>query len=132
MVGAAHVGADDVELSEGDVVDARPRPRRVARGEHAAVVAENQIRRLARIDPQRMMVTCTLRAPSLRNVLPASSDDIQRRAQHVDAPIIGRVDANLTVVQRSRIERVDFGPFLAAVVAAIKPDSRRCYRGIDH
>src|SRR5437870_2483741 len=81
----------------------------------AAVVAEDQVPAVARVDPQRMMIGMGAAAGVVAERLAAVGGAETRDAADVEVSLIGRINANTAKVHRPRVERVDSRPALAAV-----------------
>src|ERR1043165_7701538 len=83
----------------------------------SAVVAQDQMLGIGRIDPQGMMIAVHVFGGRLK------LDATVRRgekadAEYIDTLSIRRIDANLAIVKRPRTQRVDMSPGSPFVVAA--------------
>src|SRR5262249_7524658 len=118
-IGFALVHGDGVELCNRQVLQALPSRAAVVRECHAAVVAEDQMTRIARVDPEGMMIGVrALCSVPVREGLAAVSREVQRYAQNIDALIVVGVDTNLAEIERPRANIVAFRPGLPAIVGA--------------
>ena len=108
VVRPAHVGAHPVGKRRGHRVDEVPRPALVPRDVQPAVIADDQMLRVLRIDPQRVLVDmtggvvaagvveCCERASTIERLRPG-------QAGGVDRLVVGRIDAQLAEVHRPRV-----------------------------
>ena len=135
VVRPAHVGADPVRKRCGHRVDEVPRPALVPRDVQPAVVADDQMLRVLRIDPQRVLidmtggvvaarvVECCERASTIERLRPRQTGD-------VNGLVVGRIDAQLTEVHRPRVAVAHVRPGRTLVVgpedaAAARIERRR-------
>ena len=110
---------DVVELTDGDVAVVVPGLHPVPGHVDPAVVAEDHVLPVRRVDPQGVVVHVDLAAVAVvREGLAAVGRAPQPRAQHVDALGVTGVDADLRVVHRARVQGVDPRPGEAAVLRA--------------
>ena len=125
IVGLVHVHGDPVELTERDVVHFSPVKGAVPRQIESTVTSEDEMFRISRVDPECMMVAVHADVIARRHISiglearAAVLGHVERRGEHVHAVRVGRVDENLAVVHRSRVELVDSLPTLAAIRRAI-------------
>ena len=114
------VGADLVELADRQVVAEEPRLPAVPRDRDAAVAADDQMIRIVRIDPERVIFGVD-RAEHVAKVSSTVVRDVEPavRSEEVDAVAILRIDPNLAVVHRTRIHRRQLVPRVAAIHAAV-------------
>ena len=117
VVGDRHVVADVVVLREVHVVDALPRLALVPAHPDAAVVAVDDVIRVVRVDPHRVMVR--MQRAVLDEGLAAVIRDVDLDAADVDAQVVGRVDADLAEVHRPRIDVGHLPPRHPGIVGAI-------------
>ena len=107
---------DVVELAEGELVVVVPVGHPIAGHVDAAVVAQDDVASVGRIHPEGVMVDVDGAVVAVvREGRAAVAGAMEPRAQHVDVALVTRVHADLAVVHRARVERVDPRPGRAAV-----------------
>ena len=122
LVVATGVDGDVVELSDRHVVVVIPRLHPVPGDVDPAVVAEDHVPAVFRVDPQRVVIDMHVVAVAVGGEgLPAVGRAVQGDAEDVHVVRIGGIDADLTEVHRARVEGVDARPALPAVEGAIHP-----------
>src|SRR5439155_21013821 len=115
-----HVVADVVEQPDGEIRDERPRLAHVVRHGEPAVVADDQVIRVAGIDPDGVHVVVNHHRRIGLDRLARVDGHVQADAAHVDAIRVVGIDAHLAEVHRPRIHCVDATPGLTAVIGAIE------------
>src|SRR5205085_106656 len=105
-------------LGDGQVLHLAPGGAAVAGEEQAAVAAQHQVLRVGRVDPQGVVVGVDPGGAVGGKRPAAVGRDVHADAEDVDPAVVGRVHADLAVVERAGAEVVDLGPGLAAVVGA--------------
>ena len=95
-----------------------PGQRAIAAHPDAAVVAVDDVPRVSRIDPERVVIQMHDQRAVVAERLAAVVGDVQVDAVHVDPLRLVGIDADLAEVHRPRIEAVDLGPALALVLGA--------------
>ena len=134
VVRTAHVGADPVGERGRHRVDEVPRPALVPADVEPAVVADQQVLRVLRVDPDRVLVDVTGRAVAAgiverREGLAAVERLRYRQPGDVDRLVVRRIDAQLAEVHRPRVAVADVRPARALVVGAEDAAARRIERG---
>ena len=134
VVRRRHVDADPVELADRQVVHLVPGDAAVEGEVEPAVVAEDEVLRVGGIDPERVMIAVhadvvgRAHACRWRRARPVTGSrerpaavvgDEQRRAEDVEALVVGRIDVDLAVVHRPRVDVAHLPPRLAAVVGTV-------------
>src|SRR5262249_28303355 len=79
---------------------------------------QDQTARVSRVDPQVVVIDVDAARAGGAELPPPVARDVQRDAQHVEAPRVGRVDADLREVERPGAQVVDLLPGFAAVARA--------------
>ena len=128
--GLLHVEAHRVELADGQVRGEVPRLAAVVGDVEAAVVAQQDVRRVLGVDPHGVMVD----VGGARDALPvgaAVGGALQGHAQVVDDLAVLRVDADLAEVPRDRRDVAHLAPASAAVVGAVDALLRPLDHGVD-
>ena len=130
VVRRRHVDADPVELGDRQVVHLVPGDAAIVGEIQPAIIAQDEVLRVLRIDPERVMIAMDAQIVGRAHGVVragASGDrvgegpsavrrDEQRRAQDVESLVAGRVDVDLAVVHRARIDVAHLPPGLAAIV----------------
>ena len=124
-----HVRAHRVELAHRHRVDELPRVALVVAHVEAAVVAEHEVPRVRRVDPQRVVIAVrdSLHDPEGRAAVHRL---VQRRAHRVDDLVVGRVDPDLAVIHRAVVVVAHHPPRAPAVVRTPDPAPRRIGRAL--
>ena len=130
VVRRLEVVADVVVERQRQVRVLDPGAAHVVRHRHAAVVADQDVIRVVRIDPDRVHVVVR-REGRVGFHRPAAVDrHVQAHAAHVDAIRIARIDPDLAEVHRPRVHRADLAPVRAAIVRAIQTGVARRFARI--
>ncbi len=129
VVRVAHVDADGVELADRQVVDADVGLAAVPRFVETAVAGEIEVLGVVRIDPEGVEIAVYADvvggARGERRERPAAVlATIKAGCEHVDSLVVGRVQIDVTVVHRTRVERIHLRPALAAVHGPVDPPLR--------
>ena len=72
---------------------------------------------IARVNPQRVMIRMHS-APAILECLSSIGGNVKLDAHHVNVVRVARIDANLAVIKRPRIETIDALPALATILTA--------------
>src|SRR5262245_20426260 len=120
VVRLSHVHSDSVELRRRDVVNELPSRGLVVADIQTAVVADNQVVRVIRIDPQRVVIAVRDALNHLE-CFAAVGGFVEGGAAGVDDLVVLGVDTNLAVVHRAIVVVAHDPPGLALVVRA--PDA---------
>ena len=119
VVRPLHVEADVIEQADRNRRNEGPRMAHVVRDRHAAIVTDQHVVGIARVDPDSMNVVVRHQRGIRLEVLSAIDRHMKADATHVDAIGVSRIDAHLTEVHRARIDRIHLLPRRAAVIRAI-------------
>ena len=119
VIRRAHVEGQVIGLGKHQVGQPLPGGGAIARDAHAAVVADDEVLRVARVDPQRVVIDVDALGAVGAERLAGVIRHVQRHAQHVDARVGLRVDADLAEVHRPRVDVAHLAPGGAGVVGAI-------------
>ena len=114
VVGLLHVDCDVIELTHRIVVQVFPALRAVAAHPDTAVVAVDQVTGISWVDPQRMVIRVNLRV-ALEERPARVVGDGQFAAENIDPLFVIRIDADLAVIHRPRIQAVHPCPCFALV-----------------
>src|SRR5207237_732449 len=87
----------------------------------SAVAAEHEVLRVARIDPQSVVVGVDAGGAVVAKTPAAVAGNMQGDAEHIDAPLIGRIDPTLAEVERPRAKVVYLCPGVTPVFGAKNP-----------
>ena len=109
------IDSDVIELADGDMAVMIPVVHAIVSDIDATIAAQNHVLALFRVDPHGVIVGMNSATAVTCECLAAVTGSIQRCTQHIDVFVVSWIDANLTVVHRSRIERVDSLPALATI-----------------
>src|SRR5262245_38705122 len=120
VVRLSHVHSDSVELRRRDVVNELPSRGLVVADIQTAVVADNQVVRVIRIDPQRVVIAVRDALNHLERFA-AVGGFVEGGAAGVDDLVVLGVDTNLAVVHRAIVVVAHDAPGLAFIVRA--PDA---------
>src|SRR4030095_6803508 len=120
VVRLSHVHGDRVEPRRRDVVNELPSRGLIVADIQTAVVADNQVVSVIRIDPQRVVIAVRDALNHLESFA-AVDGFVEGSAAGVDDLVVLRVDANLAVVHRAIVVVAHDAPGLALVVRA--PDA---------
>ena len=120
VVRRRHVVAHVVEEPDRQVRHEHPRLRLVVRIREAAVVADEHVIGVRRIDPDRVMVRVDARGRLRVHRLAAVERLVQVDAAEVDDLGIVRIDPHLAEVHRPRVRVVHLPPGRAGVVRAVE------------
>jgi hypothetical protein len=123
VVRRRHVVADVVEETDRQIRIEVPGLRHVVRRCETAVVADDDVVRVARVDPDGVDVVVDRLCDVGGDRLAAVQSLVQADATQIDDLGIVRIDPNLTEIHRPRVGVVDLPPGRAAVVGSI--ESRR-------
>ena len=115
VIRVLHVHADLVELGDRQVAELVPVVGAVPAHRHAAVAAQDQVVRVRRIDPQRMMVQVHAGRRVGSEVAPAVGRPVHAGTAQVHALGVVGVHPNLAVVHGAVVGRAQVLPRLAPV-----------------
>ena len=116
-----HVVADVVEEPDRQVGQELPVFCAVVRHGEAAIVANQHVLRVGRVDPDRMDVVVCRLGDVGRDGPAAVERLVQADTAEIDHFRVARVDVDLAEVHRPRVGVVDLAPGRARVVGAIHP-----------
>ena len=121
------VQRDRVELGERDVVDLPPGDGPVPRLVDPPVVAEQQVLRRLRINPERVVVAVDAdvvgrgHVPVRPERAPAVVGEMELRAEHIDPADVGGVHLDVGVIHGTRVQVRNPFPARPAVMGAVEP-----------
>jgi hypothetical protein len=92
-----------IELTERHILKPHIRFALIVRDAHAAVAADHRMIRVRGVYPHRMKVNVDLLCAVIAKSLAAIIRDVQLDAEHINALVVIRVNANLTEVHRARV-----------------------------
>ncbi len=114
-----HVVAHVVEEPDRQVRQERPGPGAIVGDRQSAVVADQHVVRVGRIDPDRMDVVVDRLGDVGGDRLAAVECLVQADAAEIDDLGVGRIDVDLAEVHRPRVGVVHLAPRRAGVVRTI-------------
>ncbi len=111
-----------IKLTDRHVIVVIPVATLIVRYVEAPVIAQQDMASIARINPHRMVIDMHVPRGVLGlKRLPTVPAQIEFRAKHPNVIDVGRIDANLAVIHRTRIQAVNTLPGYSAVVRLIDP-----------
>ena len=116
-----HVKAHMVKQAHGHVLDELPRTRHIVRRRQTAIVTDDHMIGILRINPDAVHVVVRHERRVGFKGATAIHGEVQPHASHIDALRIHRINAQLTEIHRSRIRVALLGPRGAAVGGLVQP-----------
>ena len=115
----AHIDGDGVELRDRKVLQVFPGLSFIVGVIEAAVATEDEVVRIAWIDPQGVIIDVgSLGAVAIDKRFASIVGDMELDAQDVKTLVVVWIDADLAIVEGTRHERIELLPGLPLVVGA--------------